>query len=70
MDSAIAKRATGGNIDEIAVLGDSDFAIYVGNGRPDGCGDIMQRNQKLAKRNVWRVFDIWTWQKKGCRTYQ
>ena len=52
MDSAIAKRAIGGNIDEIALLGDSDFAIYGGNGRPDGCGDIMLRNPKLAKRNL------------------
>mmetsp|Transcript_31603 Transcript_31603/g.76355 ORF Transcript_31603/g.76355 Transcript_31603/m.76355 type:complete len:142 (-) Transcript_31603:475-900(-) len=63
-DPAIAKRAIDGDIDGI-VSGDSDFAMYVGNGGPGGYGDIMLRNPKLAKRNTQlATLEIWTGQKK------
>ncbi|CAJ1952135.1 unnamed protein product [Cylindrotheca closterium] len=62
-DPAIAKRAINGDVDAI-LSGDSDFAMYVGGGGPDGCGDIMLRNPTLGKRNTHlESLQIWTGQK-------
>ncbi|CAJ1947489.1 unnamed protein product [Cylindrotheca closterium] len=63
-DPAIAKHAIDGDVDAV-LSGDSDFAMYVGGGVPDGCGDIMLRNPTLGKRNTHlESFEIWTGPKK------
>jgi len=63
-DPAIAKRAIDGGIDGI-LSGDSDFAMYVGNGGPDGFGDIMLCHPKFLKNKAkLNTLEIWTGQSK------
>jgi hypothetical protein len=56
-DPAIAKRAIDGEIDAI-LSGDSDYAMYVGDGGPDGYGDIMLRIPLLVKQTKQRMSSI------------
>ena len=48
-DPCIAKGAIDGAIDAV-LSGDSDFQMYVGNGGPDGLGDLMLRNPYIRSR--------------------
>ena len=49
----------------LILSGDSDFAMYIGTGGPDGLGDIMLRNPEMKKRNGQiSSFEIWTGQSK------
>lgn len=63
-DPTIAKRAIDGEVDAI-LSGDSDFAMYIGTGGPDGLGDIMLRNPIFTKRTTDTIdtLEIWTGQK-------